>query len=59
LLAHRKLRVLCDREALSTFTLTFGDFVGMELDEGPLAEEVARAVASRRDACQQLEHLHC
>jgi asparagine synthase (glutamine-hydrolysing) len=39
-------------EALCTFTLTFDEFVGTDLDEGPLAEEVARAVGGRHTSCR-------
>src|SRR5262249_9696288 len=42
-------------ETLCTFTLTFDEFTGTDLDEGPLAEEVARSVGVRHHMC----HLSC
>jgi asparagine synthase (glutamine-hydrolysing) len=39
-------------EGLRTFTLTFDEFVGTDEDEGPLAEEVARAVGAHHTSCR-------
>lgn len=39
-------------KGLRTFTLTFDEFAGTEKDEGPLAEEVARAIGAHHTSCR-------
>ncbi len=39
-------------KGLRTFTLSFGEFAGTDKDEGPLAEEVARATGAQHTPCR-------